>query len=129
MAVVDMALYSQGKPTSLQKIAARQSIALNYLEQIFMKLKKENIVSSVRGPGGGYVLNGPLEELKLSTVIAAVDCSFKMTRCSKGIKCMPDGGRCPTHTLWAGLGRTVFDYFSGISVSDVAKNSSTGVRL
>ena len=124
MAVVDMGIHSDGHPVSLYKISLRQNIALNYLEQIFMKLKRAGIVSSVRGPGGGYVLNGPLESLKLSSVISAVEGSFKMTRCSKNFKCTSTGGRCSTHAVWAGLGKAVFGYFDSISVQDVARSFS-----
>lgn len=122
MAIVDMGLHSKGSPISLQKISDRQNIALNYLEQIFAKLRKEGVVISVKGPGGGYVLNSPIEEIKLSTIIIAVDGSFKMTRCSQGEKCTPLGGKCPTHFIWKGLGKRVLDYFSEISVYDVVKD-------
>jgi Rrf2 family iron-sulfur cluster assembly transcriptional regulator len=122
MAVVDMGLHSNGKPISLQKISERQNIALNYLEQIFSKLRKECVVSSVKGPGGGYILNKPIQDIQLSVIILAVDGSFKMTRCSQGDKCTPLSGKCATHFIWKGLGKRVLDYFSGISVYDVVKD-------
>lgn len=127
MAVVDMAMHSNGNPVSLQQISNRQNITLSYLEQIFAKLKKEGIVRAVKGPGGGYILDGPLSDIKLSAVVLAVDGSFKMTRCSKVNKCMLDGSRCSTHTLWSGLSKTILEYFSAVSLSDmVAKNENQG---
>lgn len=122
MAVVDMASNFHGDAVSLQSIAIRQNIPLNYLEQIFSKLRREGIIKSVRGPGGGYIPNKPMESILLSEVLLAVDSSFKMTRCSSGVKCNPMGGRCSTHSLWKGLGSTMFNYFNSISVADVVKN-------
>ncbi len=122
MAVVDMGMHSGGKPVSLQKISTRQNIDLSYLEQIFSKLRKEGIVSSIKGPGGGYILNSSIEAIKLSEIILAVDGSFKMTRCSQGEKCTPLGGKCATHFIWKGLGKKVLEYFNGISVYDVVKD-------
>lgn len=124
MAVVDMALNADGKPVSLHKISARQEIALNYLEQIFIKLKKSNIVKSVRGPGGGYVLTVPIQDITLYEVMSAVSGPFKMTRCGEGTKCNIKGVRCATHKVWSGFNSVISDYFSNISLSDVVKDSS-----
>jgi Rrf2 family transcriptional regulator, iron-sulfur cluster assembly transcription factor len=124
MAVVDMAINSNGLPVSLHKISERQSIALNYLEQIFIKLKKNNIVNSVRGPGGGYVLAMAMEELTLYHVISAVSEPLKMTRCGKETKCRADGAKCSTHKVWADFGKVISNYFSNISLLDVVKTNS-----
>ena len=122
MAVVDVASHSEHGPVSLSNISIRQNIPLKYLEQIFSKLRKEGVVGSVRGPGGGYFITKPLCETKLSEVILAAEGSFKMTRCAAEFKCNPVGGRCETHSLWKGLGNTIFNYFDSISVEDVVKD-------
>ncbi len=124
IAVVDMATHSNGKPVSLHKISERQQIALNYLEQIFIKLKKNNVVKSVRGPGGGYVLAVPIEQLTLYQVMAALNGPFKMTRCSQGVKCNIEGVKCATHKVWSGFGRVVSDYFNNISLQDVVQSEN-----
>jgi len=124
MAVVDMALNSNGRPVSLHKISERQSIALNYLEQIFIKLKKNNIVNSVRGPGGGYVLAMSLEELTLYHVILAVSGPFKMTRCAQGFQCSINGVKCVTHKVWSDFSKVISNYFMNISLCDVVKGAN-----
>jgi Rrf2 family iron-sulfur cluster assembly transcriptional regulator len=122
VAIVDMALHADHGPVSLRDISIRQNVPLKYLEQIFSKLRKEGVVSSVRGPGGGYLLTKPLNEIMLSEVVLAVDGSFKMTRCTAEFKCSPLKGACVTHSLWKGLGKTIFSYFDSISVEDVLKD-------
>jgi len=123
MAVVDMAIHSNGKPISLHKISERQQIALNYLEQIFIKLKKCNIVNSVRGPGGGYIIATPLEQITLYQVMVSVSGPFKMTRCSQGIKCTVTGTRCATHKVWSGFGKVASEYFNNISLQDLVQGN------
>lgn len=119
MAVIDMASHSNNGPVSLQTIAVRQNIPLNYLEQIFSKLRKEGIVASMRGPGGGYIPGRSISQINLAEVILAADGSFKMTRCAPDFKCNPEGGKCNAHGLWKGAGQAMFNYFSSIFLSDI----------
>lgn len=131
MAMVDLAMHSNGKPVVLADIAGRQGIAVSYLEQIFMKLRKAGLVKSVRGPGGGYIIASPVEEVKISHLISAVNESIKMTRCEsnkKGDKgCMHDEARCITHHLWQGLGAHIESYLESISIADVCKTGEVKI--
>ena len=120
-AILEVAPLSASKPVKLSDIAKRQNISLHYLEQIFLKLKKAEIVQSVRGPGGGYILNGELDEIKIADIIDAVEENIEMTRCSSKTKngCMVDKGRCKSHHLWKGLENHIRHYFDSISIADV----------
>ncbi len=128
MAMVDLAIHSDDGPVTLAQISQRQNIALNYLEQIFMKLRKNNLVNSVRGPGGGYTIPFDIGNIKISDIIVAVDEAIKMTRCSdvQSEGCMHGKVRCITHNLWDGLGRQIFDYLNSISLADICKNNQPG---
>ncbi|MFN3626344.1 MAG: Rrf2 family transcriptional regulator, partial [Parvibaculum sp.] len=101
MAMADLARHSSGSPVALAEIADRQEISLSYLEQLFAKLRRGNLVKSVRGPGGGYLLSRDADEIRISDVILAVDEPIKATRCELGSPrgCMPSAGRCITHDL------------------------------
>jgi Rrf2 family iron-sulfur cluster assembly transcriptional regulator len=125
MAMVDIALHSDGKAISLQDIALRQNIALNYLEQIFVKLKKDGLVTSLRGPGGGYLLSKNAEVIKIADIIIAADESIKITRCSDAelSGCMHDKTRCLTHDLWEGLGNHIFGYLRSVSLADICNRT------
>ena len=128
MAMVDIAMQSNDeKPVRLAEVASRQEIALNYLEQIFVKLRKAQIVKSVRGPGGGYVLASAADTLRISDIIEAVDEPIKMTRCNiteqqkRTNGCMHDKSYCATHALWDGLGKQIYYYLSSVTLEDVCK--------
>ncbi len=127
MAVVDMAVKQQagGDPIKLAEIAESQNISLNYLEQIYNKLKNASIVTSVKGPGGGYIFNDTIEELKILDIVEAVDESLKMTRCSPGsnVGCMPGGAKCLTHDLWENLGMELKNYLAKVTISDVVNKN------
>lgn len=126
MAVVDMCYYFNNKPTSLQYVAERQNIALNYLEQIFVKLRKGGIVRSVKGPGGGYILNKELHEIKLADILEAIDGSVQMTRCKpKNGGCVDKSSKCLTHNVWKGLEKTIVNYLNSISLNDILSNLPT----
>ena len=129
MAVVDMAYYSGGKPVSLHQIAIRQNIALNYLEQIFCNLRKKGIVRSVKGPGGGYVLNGEMQDIHISDIMMAMNQSFNMTRCSTDSKCGSNGVKCMTHHVWSGLSKNIIRYLGAISLHDVVSGSKKNMDL
>lgn len=121
MAMVDLAMHQNDKPVGLAAIADRQQIPLAYLEQIFAKLKRAGVVESVRGPGGGYRLAQPADDIVVSDIVAASEESIKITRCASHSEqgCMADKSRCVTHDLWEGLGEQIHHYLSSLSLADV----------
>lgn len=119
MAIIEVAAQHNKKPIRLADIANNQVIPLHYLEQIFLKLKKCDIVKSFKGPGGGYCLNIPAKQISVDKIIDAVEENLKMTRCSQGKKCSLDGVKCKTHNLWQGLSTHIRSYFANISVADI----------
>jgi len=121
MALVDLAATSHGKPVSLADIAERQEISLSYLEQLFAKLRRADLVGSVRGPGGGYLLSRPPAEVMIADVILAVDEPIRATRCMPGqpFGCRGTPTRCMTHDLWEELGRQIYYYLKSVSLDDV----------
>lgn len=123
MAMIDIAENGLHQPISLSVISERQNISLSYLEQIFTRLKKSDIVKSIKGPGGGYVLNKASDTITISEIMAATGEKIKMTRCSQKSSCTSEKLRCKTHNLWYGLEQNIFDYLSSISLQDVCKNN------
>jgi Rrf2 family iron-sulfur cluster assembly transcriptional regulator len=125
MAMVDIALNSNSSPVLLASIAERQGIDHGYLEQIFIKLKKSGLVTSVRGPGGGYKLAKTSKTIKISEIMEAVDESMKMTRCTsdKKIGCLKAGVHCATHHLWDQMGKHLNAFLNAISLDDVCKHN------
>lgn len=123
MALVDLSLHSDEGPVKLALIAERQQIALNYLEQLFVPLRKSGIVTSVRGPGGGYMLAEDAGDIRISDIITAVDEPIKMTRCTtqNHTGCMHDKTQCATHALWDGLGKHIHQYLQSITLADVCE--------
>ena len=126
MAMVDLTMHSGDGPVTLAEIAQRQDIALNYLEQIFMKLRKNGLVKSVRGPGGGYIMPIEPSDIKIADIVVAVDESIKMTRCADKSDggCMHGKAKCITHNLWEGLSKQIFDYLNSISLADICKDKT-----
>ena len=107
-AMVDLALFSDGRPVNLKEIAQREEIPLNYLEQLFFRLKKGNIVTSVRGPGGGYVLAREGSEIKVGEIVTAVEEPLNPVNClDVGAEPCPRLSRCVTHTVWKDLGERI----------------------
>jgi len=126
MAMADLALHEVGtRPVSLADIAERQEISLSYLEQLFAKLRRNGLVSSVRGPGGGYRLSRPADE---ADIIMAVDEPIAATRCKSGSAkgCAVQGARCITHDLWEELGRQIHVFLSAVSLADVVEKRVLG---
>ena len=115
-AMIDLALRQDGGPVTLAGIAARQSISLSYLEQLFGKLRRHKLVSSVRGPGGGYCLAKPMAEVTVANIIVAVDEPLDATQCGGKQNCH-DEHRCMTHDLWTNLNRRMFDYLDSVSLN------------
>ena len=128
MAMVDLACHSNGSPVALADIADRQEISLSYLEQLFGKLRKGGLVKSVRGPGGGYLLSRPEQQMRISDIILAVDEPIQTTRCTPGSPagCHNHKGRCLTHDLWEELGNQIYLYLSSVSLGDVVERKLLG---
>ncbi len=125
MAMVELTVRGGGvEPITLAAISEMQEIPLAYLEQIFAKLRKRELVQSVRGPGGGYKLARPASEMTIADIILGAEEAIKMTRCDAQKSehgCMAAKTRCMTHDLWDGLGKQIFHYLSGITLEDVVK--------
>ena len=125
MAIIEIAANSSNnnpaKPIALSEIAKNQNISLSYLEQIFSKLKKSRLVTSVKGPGGGYILNKNSEELKIAQIIKAMGEPIKMTNCgNKTLGCEKNKNtKCKTHHLWKGLEENIYNYLNSVSLEDV----------
>ena len=117
-AMLDLALHHGQGPITLADIAQRQGISLSYLEQLFSRLRKRSLVSSVRGPGGGYSLGHESTEISVAEVIAAVDESVDTTRCGGAHNCQDDQ-RCLTHDLWNDLSNRIYAYLDEISLADL----------
>ena len=127
MAMADLALFKDKGPTSLTDISLRQNISLAYLEQIFIKLKNKNLVKSIRGAKGGYVLESSPEEIKISNIISAVDEEVKMLNCKKESKkgCNNKSSKCITHNLWDQLDQHINDFFERVKLQDLVKKNQT----
>lgn len=121
MAMTDLALRQDnaGRGVALSDVAGRQEISLSYLEQLFARLRREGLVVSARGPGGGYRLARPPAEIAVGQIVRAVDEPIKATRCSAARGCMKKGERCLTHDLWDDLGRHIESYLDSVSLADV----------
>ena len=126
MAMADLALFKDNGPINLTEISLRQNISLAYLEQIFIKLKKNNLVKSVRGAKGGYELELSPEEIRISNIINAVDEKVKTLNCKKESKkgCNNKSSKCITHNLWDQLDHHINDFFEKVNLQDLVKNQS-----
>ena len=126
MALADLAKFDNGGPVSLRDISLRQGISLMYLEQIFSKLKKNNIVKSIRGVNGGYVLTDKPDQIKLSNIFSAVQEEVKTVQCKKESKrgCNGRSSKCITHNLWDELEIHINNFFEQKNLKDLVNNSS-----
>ena len=144
-AMLDVALHTASGPVSLADISERQGISLSYLEQLFARLRKQGLVNSVRGPGGGYQLSREAIAISVSDVIAAVDESVDATWCQGKSDCQ-SGARCLTHTLWSDLSHRIQDFLTSITLGElvnqqdvqtlakrqngrIAKNPATDIKV
>lgn len=125
-ALLDLALHSVERPVALTVVSQRQHISLAYLEQLFARLRKQGLVESVRGPGGGYRLSKAPSEISVSRVIRAVDEEIDATQCGGQRNCHGKQ-RCMTHDLWTALNQNIIDYLSGISLADVLSQQNTAM--
>ena len=130
MAMVDLANSTSdgGKPIPLADVATRQDISLSYLEQLLGKLRRNGLVKSVRGPGGGYLLSRSYEDIRISDIVTAVDEPLAATRCTPGSAegCQKNRGRCLTHDLWQELTNQINMYLNSVSLADVCEKRILG---
>ncbi|MFT6094802.1 MAG: Rrf2 family iron-sulfur cluster assembly transcriptional regulator [Pseudohongiellaceae bacterium] len=117
-AMLDLALHTQKGPVSLADISQRQAISLSYLEQLFSKLRKSSLVNSIRGPGGGYVLEREAGGIFIAEIIDAVNESIDTTKCRGEGDCQ-DGETCLSHYLWEDLSEQIHHFLEGISLADL----------
>ncbi len=122
-AMVDLALRHQAGPVTLAGIGERQQISLSYLEQLFGKLRRNELVSSVRGPGGGYCLAKPEAEITVADIIMAVDEPMDATQCGGRENCLDDK-RCMTHDLWTNLNRHMIEYLKSVTLQDLVEQQN-----
>jgi Rrf2 family iron-sulfur cluster assembly transcriptional regulator len=125
MAMADLALFKDKGPISLTDISLRQNISLAYLEQIFIKLKNNNLVKSIRGAKGGYVLETSPEEIRISNIISAVNEEVKTLNCKKESKkgCNNRNTKCITHNLWDQLDNHINNFFEKVKLNDLVKKN------
>lgn len=117
-AMLDLALHGDQRPISLADISRRQEISLSYLEQLFARLRRAELVKSVRGPGGGYLLAVPAAQVSVAEVIDAVNESVDATRC-QGLSDCQKGDICLTHHLWCELSQEIYGFLNGITLNDL----------
>ena len=120
-AMVDLSMRQTRGPVTLAAISERQHISLSYLEQLFGKLRRAKLVTSVRGPGGGYCLARPTNGISVAEIITAVDEPIDATQCGGKENCIDDR-RCVTHDLWATLNEKMNDYLTSVSLADVVSH-------
>ena len=123
MAMADLASYSKNKPVSLSEISTRQNISLAYLEQLFIHLKNKKLVKSIRGVKGGYALDRPASEIKLSNIFHAVNEEIKTLNCKKESKkgCNHKSIKCITHNLWDRLDNHINGFFENVKLEELVK--------
>jgi len=118
-AMMDLAIHDNAGPVTLADISQCQGISLSYLEQLFAKLRKSGLVEGVRGPGGGYRLSRPADQISIAQIITAVDEKVDITNCGQEGNCQ-DGERCLTHELWVELSNRLYEFLQGITLAQFA---------
>jgi len=119
-AMLDLTLHGGERPVTLAEISEAQGISLSYLEQLFAGLRAKKLVRGVRGPGGGYYLGRPADEISIADIICAVDEWVEFTRCSGNKDCQ-EGKVCLTHNLWEDLSRDIYNFLSDISLQELVE--------
>ncbi len=127
-AMLDLALYGENTPITLSDISKRQGISLSYLEQLFSRLRRNDLVVSTRGPGGGYQLSRAAEEIVIADVITAVDESVDATRCQGQGNCHKEQP-CITHDLWVDLSEQIHNFLSGINLAQLVERRSAREQM
>jgi len=115
-AMIDLALRQAGGPVTLAAISQRQQISLSYLEQLFGKLRRHDLVESTRGPGGGYMLGRKASDITVADIIVSVDEPIDATQCAGKENCHGEGERCMTHELWAALNAKMVDFLDSVTL-------------
>jgi Rrf2 family iron-sulfur cluster assembly transcriptional regulator len=115
-AMIDLGLRQSGGPVTLAAISQRQQISLSYLEQLFGKLRRNELVESTRGPGGGYTLGRKASDITVADIIVSVDEPLDATNCGGKENCHGEGGRCMTHELWASLNSRMVEFLDSVSL-------------
>lgn len=130
MAMADLAKNGHGRPVTLAAIAERQELSLTYLEQIFLRLRRAELVTSVRGPGGGYALARSASAIRIGEIMAAVEEPVQMVRCAGETMggCVADR-RCLTHDLWRALGDHIVLFLNSVTLGDVVDNATAREML
>ena len=129
-AMIDLALRSHSGPVALAAISQRQQISLSYLEQLFGKLRRHELVESTRGPGGGYSLGRAMEEISVADIIVAVDEPIDATHCGGKENCMGEAGRCMTHELWSSLNQRMVEFLDSVTLQKlVDEQLAKGVQI
>ncbi|WP_439258406.1 Fe-S cluster assembly transcriptional regulator IscR [Lonepinella sp. BR2271] len=126
-AILDIALNGQENPVTLSDISERQSISLSYLEQLFAKLRRHGLVKSVRGPGGGYQLGLPTQDISIGMIISAVNENISVTKCLGQGNCH-DGHECLTHSLWEELSQRIESFLDQITLAELVNKQGTKAR-
>jgi Rrf2 family iron-sulfur cluster assembly transcriptional regulator len=126
-AMIDLALRQNNGPVTLAAISQRQQISLSYLEQLFGKLRRHELVESTRGPGGGYTLGRKAAEITVADIIVSVDEPIDATQCGGKENCLGEGNRCMTHELWAQLNAKMVDLLDSVSLRRGGRADRQGV--
>ena len=129
-AMLDLALRGGKHPVTLAGISERQDISLSYLEQLFSRLRRHELVESVRGPGGGYFLAKPLAEVSVADIIRAVDEPIDATQCGGKENCLGEAGRCMTHDLWATLNQRMVEFLDSVTLQKLVDDQlAKGIQI
>jgi Rrf2 family iron-sulfur cluster assembly transcriptional regulator len=129
-AMIDLGLRQSGGPVTLAAISQRQQISLSYLEQLFGKLRRNELVESTRGPGGGYTLARKASDITVAEIIVSVDEPMDATQCGGKENCMGEGSRCMTHDLWAALNLRMVEFLSSVTLQKLVDDQmATGLQI
>lgn len=127
-AMVDLAMHGKDRPVNMAAISTRQKISLSYLEQLFCRLRRRQILESVRGTGGGYYLARPADRITIAEIIVAVGEPLDATGCGGKGNCLGDR-QCLTHELWVGLNENIYDYLSAITLQQLVHDQARMVSF
>jgi len=129
-AMIDLGLRQRGGPVTLAAISQRQQISLSYLEQLFGKLRRNELVESTRGPGGGYTLARSASSITVAEIIVSVDEPMDATQCGGKENCTGEGSRCMTHDLWAALNLRMVEFLSSVTLQKLVDDQvATGLQV
>ncbi len=129
-AMIDLALRQSGGPVTLAAIGQRQQISLSYLEQLFGKLRRNDLVESTRGPGGGYTLGRKAADITVADIITSVDEPIDATHCGGKENCLGEAGRCMTHELWTSLNERMVEYLNSVTLQKLVDDQlAKGIQV